>query len=142
MGFAGTPLPTVRGWEHGAQVAAATACCSPPRERWEIFQVKIRAAGAATQLVEYETGVEIDSVFFQQRQIFLFEGHLPMMFLLGMDVLHHRQEIRFAHADCCTTAANGIFRSVAGRPPSCEFRPGIQPQRTRRATSSTFRWNG
>src|SRR6185312_8704747 len=68
----------VRGWEHEAQVAAATAWCSPPRERWEIFQVKIRAAGAATQLVEYETGVEIDSVFFQQRQIFLFEGHLPI----------------------------------------------------------------
>src|SRR6185437_6873525 len=74
----------------------------------------IRAAEAATQLVEYETGIELDAVFLQQRQIFLFEGHLPMMFLLGMDVLHHRREIRFAHADCCTTAANGIFRSVAG----------------------------
>src|SRR6185312_5706933 len=70
MGFAGTPLPTVRGWEHGAQVAAATACCSPPRERWEIFQVKIRAAGAATQLVEYETAVEIERKTGDRRDVF------------------------------------------------------------------------
>ena len=63
-----------------------------------MFQVRIKAAGAAIQLVEYEPGIEIDSVFFQQRQIFFFKRHLAVMFLLGMDVLHYSRKVRFAHA--------------------------------------------
>jgi hypothetical protein len=123
IGFAGTPVPT-------------------SSEAWEIFQVKIRAAGAATQLVEYETGIEIDSVFFQKRKIFFFKGHLPIDVPSGNgctsprpgDSIRSRQML---HRQQRSASRHKFFRSVAGG-----LRPGIQPQRTRRTTKLNFRWNG
>ena len=65
-----------------APVAVATACCSPPRERWESCANTTEAPAGATQSVEYEPRIKIDSVFLQKREIFLLKAHLAVMFLL------------------------------------------------------------
>jgi hypothetical protein len=57
-----------------------------------------QAPAGATQLIEYEPGIEIDFVFLQERHILVFKGHPAVMFLLRMDVLHDSSPVRFAHA--------------------------------------------